>query len=146
MCWSFFKKLYSKHTHKYIYKHTNNFEMIGKLDKNFDDMSCLDLRGILVWVCDTNLILIHGTPDPKNNITLRKYIGKNIYDVEPKDFGTFCGNLHKNCQRTKVKKTMNILLNDKLVYVVVEPITYNDSIIASILIIIPYVSTITIPS
>lgn len=130
---------------KYIYKHTNKFDIIGKLDKNYDNLECLDMKAILVWVCDSKLQIIHGTTDRDNDLKLEDYIGKNIFDVKPKDFGNYCGNLHEQAQKEKKIFHINLLLNNRLVHIIVKPLTYDNNVIGSSLFIIPFIRSKTIP-
>ena len=123
---------------RYIFKHDNDFQVLGILDKEFQNKEKLDMSGLGVWICDDKLNIIVGTNSDKNKLKTTDFVGKNIYDVHPKDFGKFCGDLHKSAQETKEEKKINILLNDRIVFIVAKPIIFFDEVIASSLCMIPY--------
>lgn len=91
-----------------------------------------------VWICDTNFIIIYGKEDKINKLDANQIIGRYVYDIIPKDLGKFCGDLHKKAQNSKEDVKVNLLINEKIVYIVTKPIIFYGEVIASILIIIPY--------
>ena len=82
--------------------------------------------------------IITGTSSSLNHLNPNDYKNKNIYDVEPKDFGKFCGGLHSQTQKVTDSVKINLMLNNRLVYIVAKPIFFLNEVIASALIIIPY--------
>jgi hypothetical protein len=128
----------NKTTERYIYQHNNKLRELGMIDKELAKKENLDFSKLNVWICDTNLIIIYGKDDKINRLDTDILVGKYIYDIDPKDFGKYCGDLHKKAQTTKESVKINILLNGKMVYMVFKPIIYFNDVVASILIIIPY--------
>jgi hypothetical protein len=133
-CFNFFRN----RKIQYIYQHKNNFQVLGLCDKDFCNKDNLDMKDINIWVCDTDLNLIAGTEQKLNKLNPHDYVNKNIYDVEPKDFGKFCGDLHKQAQHSKESIKLNLILNEKIVYIVTKPLFFLNNVIASSLFIIPY--------
>ena len=135
MCFPFFGR---KDKERYLLHHDNKLNVIGLIDKDFSKKENLNFSDINIWICNTDLTIIYGTYDKVNKINPNDLIGKNIYDIEPKDFAKFCGDLHKRAQDAKEPVKLNLLINEKIVYITVKPIVYLGEVIASILIIIPY--------
>ena len=134
----FGRKEDEKDIERFIYHHDNRLKPMGLIDEEFSIKENLDLSGINIWVCDTKLIIIYGKEDKINKLDPTEFVGKYIYDIEPKDIGQFFGDLHKKAQNAKESVKLNLLINEKIVYIVVKPILYFGEVIASILIIIPY--------
>lgn len=138
MCLSIKKFFIKRNSHRYIYHHKNSFQIFGLCDKDFCKVENLDIANANIWLCDTKLRIINGTSSSLNHLNPNDYKNKNIYDVEPKDFSKFCGDLHKQAQIEKDSVKINLMLNNKLVYIVSKPILFLNEVIASVLIIIPY--------
>jgi len=143
MCLSFLH-LFRRNKERYIFHHDNKFKTLGLINKEFSKKENLNLTDISVWICNSNLQLVYGTHSKVNKINPVNYIGKNIYDIDPKDLGKFCGDLHKQAQDEKTPVKITVMFNEKILYVVVKPIIYFGEVIASILIIIPYKSSDTL--
>lgn len=122
----------------YIYRHGNDFHVLGRIEAKFDHADNFDYSGMQVWGCDKNMVLIYGTHDAVIGKPMT-YIGKSIYEVEPKDFGQFCGTLHTRAQEEKNRICMKMLLNQRIVHVQVTPLMHDNNVVhGSILVIIPY--------
>lgn len=140
---SCFSKKKQNDVGRYIYQHKNSFQLIGKLEDNYKDPWMLDTDHMHIWMCDRNMKIVQGSFDPTNNLDAKKYIGKRIFDVQPQDFGQYCGYLHQKCQTTNEVTRINLLVNEKIVHIIVLPVTYENTVIASSLIIIPYTTKLT---
>jgi hypothetical protein len=123
---------------RYIFKQDNKLHELGIIDEEFTNKNNLDFSGANMWMCDTNLIIVCGKPDRMNKLNPEELVGKYIYDMVPKDIGKLCGDLHKRAQNTRESVKVNVLVNEKLIFIVVKPIIYFDQVIASVLIAIPY--------
>ncbi len=132
------RKWQYRNKERYIFHHDNSFKVLGLLNKEFTKKENLDLKNINIWVCDSEMNIMYGTYSKVNKLNPVEYIGKNIYSIEPKDLGKFCGDLHKQAQETKVPVKINVAFNDRILYVVVKPLIYFGEVVASALLIIPY--------
>jgi hypothetical protein len=128
----------NRETKRYIFRHDNKLRSLGLIDKDLSKKDNLDFNNINIWICDTNFKIVYGKEDKINKLDPNILVGKYIYDIDPKDLGIYWGDLHKQAQNNKEPVKLNMLINDKIVYIVVKPIIYFNEVIASILVIIPY--------
>ena len=127
-----------KERERYIFQHDNKLKVLGLLEHEFSKVENLDLTDIGVWICDGDLTVVFSTFSSVNKLDPSLSVGKNIYDVQPKDLAAFCGDLHKRAQDAKEPVKLNVTFNGKLLFIVAEPILFLDRVVASALIIIPY--------
>jgi hypothetical protein len=143
----FFKKLCScfrietdtKSDYNYIKRNSNQFCVVEIPTSARKTIQDLEYDKITLHLCDKDFKVIHSINDITNKIQGEDSVGKSIRDVYSKDLSDYLFNLHKLAQKERKSNFINLVINNRLVFLSVRPlIFYDDTILGSSAYIIPY--------
>jgi hypothetical protein len=129
----------TKSNYNYIKRTSNQFCVVEIPNSAKKLTQELEYDKITLHLCDKDFKIFHATNDITNNISGEESIGKFVRDIYSKDLSEYLFNLHKLAQKERKSNFINLVINNRLVFLSVRPlIFYDDTILGSSGYIIPY--------